>query len=344
MPLLPYVRREIFLQAIKNRDASALPDPNNREELFLKAIADEVALIPSGIPVALPAAVSEMLANLPEAHTHTELFYKDIIDAILIATMVTDTTPYLIRATADNAHVSSPARLAKKLGNTVAVNQLVDTATTSVTIPSGHKYYAVINGTASIGTSNGTAIAVTGGQDIIIDLTLWFGCNDWIPSDLLSHPKNWGRYYAGSLDYAAGYLDSADGTVMRSIGRNVWDEEWELGGISSTNGQDEAGNTTWRTKNYIPLVPNTPYYVYTVTDKNLRARFYDAQKNYIGYNSGSGTTVRSTTPFTPPANAAYILKYTQNSSTRRLPSRFSSRLLKSRSSSLSRTRRSSEPS
>ena len=79
MPLLPYVRRELFLQAIKNRDASALPDPNNREELFLKAIAEETALIPTGVSVVLPAAVSEMLANLPEAHTHTELFYKEIL-------------------------------------------------------------------------------------------------------------------------------------------------------------------------------------------------------------------------------------------------------------------------
>ena len=56
---------------------------------------------------------------------------------------------------------------------------------------------------------------------LVIDLTLWYGSNDRIPSDLLSNPENWGRYYAGSLAYAAGYLVSADGTVLKSIGRNV---------------------------------------------------------------------------------------------------------------------------
>lgn len=52
----------------------------------------------------------------------------------------------------------------------------------------------------------------------VIDLTLWYGSNDRIPSDLLSHPENWGRYFAGSLAYNAGTLESADGTVLTSIG------------------------------------------------------------------------------------------------------------------------------
>ena len=265
MPLLPYVRREIFLQAIKNRDASALPDPNNREELFLKAIAEDVALIPYGVSVILPAAVSEMLANLPEAHTHTELFYKEILDTILIATTITDTTPYISRETAGGLPVFGTAELNKKLGNTVAMNQLVDATTTSVTIPSGHKYYAVINGTASIGTSNGTAIAVTGGQDIVIDLSLWYGSTDRIPAHLLSHPEDWGRYYAGSLAYAAGYLDSADGSVLKSKGADgttvlaevdtgsevlrsagtVADEKTPDGMITRRIGVVDLGTLTW---------------------------------------------------------------------------------------------------
>lgn len=115
-------------------------------------------------------------------------------------------------------------------------------------------------------------------------------------------PKILGGYYA----YAAPALQSVNVEGKKISGFNLWDEEWELGSISASTGENEDVNSTWRTTNYIPLVPNTLYYVYAVTDKNLRARFYDAQKNYIGYNSGSGTTVRSTTPFTPPANAAYM--------------------------------------
>ena len=296
MPLLPYVRREIFLQAIKNRDASALPDPNNREELFLKAIAEDVALIPSGVSVVLPAAVSEMLANLPEAHTHTELFYKEILDTILIATTITDTTPYISRETAGGLPVSGTAELNKKLGNTVCVNQLLPRNTFSdtqsgvtlsinadglVTISGestaqsgyinfsatsiaarlieSHKYLILpvmitdvgqttMSVVALLHGNNGSiadygkkavittqTVAVTGPSYLyirplysfngtlqyyiyVIDLTLWFGSNDRIPSDILSHPENWGRYYAGSLDYAAGYLDSADGSVLKSKG------------------------------------------------------------------------------------------------------------------------------
>lgn len=287
MPLLPYVRRELFLQAIKNRDASALPDPNNREELFLKAIAEETALIPSGVSVVLPAEVSEMLANLPEAHTHTERFYRDIIDAILVATTVTDTTPYLIRDTANHAPITPPARLTKKLGNTVAVNQFVDTSTTSVTIPSGHKYYAVINGTASIGTSNGTAIAVTGGQDIVIDLTLWFGSNDRIPSDLLSHPENWGRYYAGSLDYNAGTLESADGSILTSLPRNCFDGELESGSYNPTTGAKVVNANCIRSKNLIPCIPGETYYFKAETALPAQVFyvvFFDSEGNYVGNN------------------------------------------------------------
>lgn len=52
----------------------------------------------------------------------------------------------------------------------------------------------------------------------IPDISLWFGSNDRIPSDLLSHPENWGDYYAGPLDYEPGRLESADGTVLTSFG------------------------------------------------------------------------------------------------------------------------------
>lgn len=114
---------------------------------------------------------------------------------------------------------------------------------------SGHKYLVVLpSGTAAtyydnsvtrqynnatssvIFTGSGVDIApaarINSGTtvtDLVIsislhDLTLWFGSNDQIPSDLLSHPENWGRYYAGSLDYNAGTLKSADGTVLTSKG------------------------------------------------------------------------------------------------------------------------------
>ena len=347
MPLLPYVRRELFLQAIKNRDASALPDPNNREELFLKAIAEETALIPTGVSVVLPAAVSEMLANLPEAHTHTELFYKEILDTILTASTVTDTTPFISRETAGGLHVSGTAELKKKLGNTVGVNQLFnetfspgtytyDIASAYFTMTAGRTYLfftdenelslrvrnydeGIIGTTAKYViyactiTSNGYTIQGNGTSTKTahlrrIDLSIWYGSTDRIPSDLLSHPENWGRYYAGSLAYAAGYLDSADGTVLKSIGRNVWDEEWESGLINQTTGQNAPNADYIRSKNYIPIIPGQQYYKYVSGFSGTnRILYYDENKTYM---LGS-VQVLNTGTMNPPAGAAFARFYAQ---------------------------------
>lgn len=377
MPLLPYVRRELFLQAIKNRDASALPDPNNREELFLKAIAEETALIPTGVSVVLPAAVSEMLANLPEAHTHTELFYKEILDTILTASTVTDTTPFISRETAGGLPVSGTAELKKKLGNTVALNQLVNPGTytsngvtatfdttsktwkfsgtatntyfqfggqlgekdryslafwrviknpnnltiasfrqlnnidgaSKLTVGSYCRYKSTAKGYFGCdGLTVGNVLDGTEAEIYCIDLTLWFGSNDRIPSDLLSHPENWGRYYAGSLAYAAGYLDSADGTVLKSIGRNVWDEEWESGLINQITGQNAPNADYIRSKNYIPIIPGQQYYKYVSGFSGTnRILYYDENKTYM---LGS-VQVLNTGTMNPPAGAAFARFYAQ---------------------------------
>lgn len=192
----------------------------------------------------------------------------------------TDTEPFLMKG---NDSDSDRFELAKKLGNTVGVNQLynvtltrerngvrsvavdgaitltgtstatgnsVEFAWTDFKITSGHKILILSDLTLPAGDMiidqyNGSPytsiigriltitsgylipqlrIANTGvtystsGRLYVIDLTLWFGSNDRIPSDLLAHPENWGRYYAGSLDYEPGRLESADGTVLTSIG------------------------------------------------------------------------------------------------------------------------------
>ena len=141
-------------------------------------------------------------------------------------------------------------------------------------------------------------------RPISSDLDLWYGSPDRIPAHLLSHPEDWGRYYAGSLDYNAGTLESADGTVMRSIGRNVWDEEWESGSISSVNGANLTAASEIRSKNYIPVIPNAPYWF--KAPANLKLRYYDAAKNYIGYVDKDGISGALNTARTMPSNCAFI--------------------------------------
>lgn len=86
-------------------------------------------------------------------------------------------------------------------------------------------------------------------------------------------------------------------------GVNVWDEEVKLGySISGANGNDSEVANTWCTKNFIPLSPNTVYYL--KSGQYLNARWYDENKNYLGYSILSkNATFNSTNAF---SNAKYL--------------------------------------
>ena len=61
-------------------------------------------------------------------------------------------------------------------GKTLVWNQLVNSGATTVATISGHKYYTLIAGTASIVTSSGSAITIVDDTaDMVCDLTLMFG-------------------------------------------------------------------------------------------------------------------------------------------------------------------------
>lgn len=92
------------------------------------------------------------------------------------------------------------------------------------------------------------------------------------------------------------------GANVSRTGVNVWDEEWEIGEISTTNGENTSGNDIIRSKNYIPVLPSTIYYFKTgSTAINTYRHFYDANKNYLGYALANTNSV-----FTTPANARYM--------------------------------------
>lgn len=83
-------------------------------------------------------------------------------------------------------------------------------------------------------------------------------------------------------------------------GKNIWDEEWELGGISSSTGANTSSNTTIRSKNYTRVYSGLNYYVYKKEGIGaINGRFYDKNKNYIGYGSLNQETTFS-------ENVAYI--------------------------------------
>ena len=79
-------------------------------------------------------------------------------------------------------------------------------------------------------------------------------------------------------------------TVERT-GVNQFDEIWESGSIASANGQNTDNTTVIRAKNYIPVYPNTQYYLSNAYGSNIYWFFYDADKNYLNsYGNGNYDT------------------------------------------------------
>lgn len=134
---------------------------------------------------------------------------------------------------------------------------------------------------------------------ILVDLTQWFNGN--IPAYLLSHPEAFGRYYKGSLAYEPGRLEPATGRYLTSDGRNIWDEEWELGYIDN-QGVPQSSNSYIRSKNYISVSSITEYFLRTETNAMYFTE-YDAEYNFIKQTYKVNTTI------TTQSNTAYVKFY-----------------------------------
>lgn len=94
-----------------------------------------------------------------------------------------------------------------------------------------------------------------------------------------------------------------------TVGRNVWDEQWELGYYSVDDGTTRSSDSNIRSKNTSPIVvsPNTQYYLRVPYSSSVASAvlFYDENNNYISWSQ-----VQSSNPiFTTPANAKYIKFY-----------------------------------
>lgn len=98
--------------------------------------------------------------------------------------------------------------------------------------------------------------------------------------------------------------DAVDTNVT---GANIWDETWENGWINS-QGQEVSG-TTIRTK-FIPIKPNTAYYINT--DKFGDIYCYDSNKAFIGtapYTAQGSGYVITTRPNTAYIRVPFISSY-----------------------------------
>ena len=117
------------------------------------------------------------------------------------------------------------------------------------------------------------------------------------------------QFNAGYQPYDAGTLKSIEGlSEKKTVGFNQWDEVAEVGGIDAITGENVSWTAGIRSKNYIPVFPDVTYYnhVGSGTSDNFQTRFYDADKNYIGYVQKNGNQVIKNNTFVIPSNAHYM--------------------------------------
>lgn len=130
----------------------------------------------------------------------------------------------------------------------------------------------------------------------IHDLTLIFGAGNE-PSTvaeavaLLSALGEYNAYDAGSL------VDTTYSAV-KSVGVNIWDEEWESGRWDNNTGLPSVDNDRIRNKYPIKVNPSTTYYKGTTLISNCY--FYDSDMNFLSYGGAGEATV------TTPANCVYM--------------------------------------
>jgi hypothetical protein len=113
----------------------------------------------------------------------------------------------------------------------------------------------------------------------------------------------------GHSEVIDGEIVSTGVTEVVEQGKNLWDEVWGVGSINASSGNDEGSKEAIYSKSYTPIIPNSTYiFVYAGSDKieNVKTRFYDINKKYIGYNDNNGQTVYPNRAFITPLNAAYV--------------------------------------
>lgn len=173
----------------------------------------------------------------------------------------------------------------KKIGGkTIVFNQLVDEGTVSVPTISGHKYYTLINGTASIVTSDGTAISVVDDTaDMVFDLTLMFG----VTNEPATTNAFMDIFPAAHYDYDAGTLLSVgvDSVVSKDSNNAVLGSFPIPAEIQALEGYGR-GIFHYRA--------DTPYYAYNYIDFE--------RKKFVKHVA----SVRVTSADVPAADSGYI--------------------------------------
>ena len=103
-------------------------------------------------------------------------------------------------------------------------------------------------------------------------------------------------------------LVSFDECNVSRTGINIWDEVWEVGGITWNTGTNDSSTNKIRSKNYIPVCPNTSYFINVPRGDGsyhpTNVFFYNKDKSFI--SSLFVNVNQSQRTITTPANCYYM--------------------------------------
>lgn len=205
----------------------------------------------------------------------------------------------LVPTTINNKQVKNKARIKTIYANGVIENQLVNTTDTSITLGT-HKYLTKINGTWSIITGTSQTLSVSGGTDMIIDLTQRYPFNT---PTTLTDIRVQALLNRGYISYNTGTYKGTDISEISSEPYNLFDEVLEVGSISLSNGQNTQVSGVIRSKNYVSVMPNNTYVFERQVASNSYVLFYDSNYNFL---SRTGTLASTSDNFTTPNGAFYV--------------------------------------
>lgn len=162
---------------------------------------------------------AEQIGNYP---------YMTVGDAeqLVSAERVVNKTPYNFRITCDDMGDVGNHVLETLVGGTINWNQLCNGSSTSVA--NGHKYVARIDGSWSVGISNGTALSTNASTDNVFDITRMFGSviADYIYTLEQTTPGSGVAYFRKLFpkkyyNYTLGGLQSVRTSEHRTVGFNL---------------------------------------------------------------------------------------------------------------------------
>ena len=107
-----------------------------------------------------------------------------------------------------------------------------------------------------------------------------------------------GNNYATFSPYLVNNIASA----IKTTGFNQWNEQWEEGGIYQDNGQNSPTSGYYRSKGYIPVLPNATYYIKSPVGVNIF--FYGINQEYLGYSLMLAN--KTNAAFTTPQGAFFM--------------------------------------